>query len=126
MIDKINPNNVHTAFTMYKILSLWFSWLIQKLIGREINFSCGFINFLICKQISSFLLRRNNWQTYIKTFLEKSEIVIKQRNWVCGTDWNFLIPMSLQHRSLKIWYFKFRLLDLTESQRSGCKDISWK
>ena len=51
--------------------------------------------------------------------------------WVFATNSNFLIPIFLQPDGINLWYFKFRLLDLTEfifeiSMRSttlDCKEI---
>ena len=43
---------------------------------------------------------------------EKSQIV--QRNWVFGTNWNFLIPISLEPGRVNNRYFKLRLFYLTE------------
>ena len=37
-----------------------------------------------------------------------------QRNWVFTTNSHFLTHKSLQPNGVNLWYFKFRLFDLTE------------
>ena len=56
--------------------------------------------------------------------------IIRQRNWVCATNSNFLIPISLQPDSVVflfqtyiIWYNRIHCLKYLRSTTSGCKDI---
>ena len=39
----------------------------------------------------------------------------QKRNWVFGTNANFLISISLQSDGVHIWYFKLRLFNITAS-----------
>ena len=39
---------------------------------------------------------------------------LKGTDWVFGTNWNFLITISLQPDDVNLWYFKLTLFDLSE------------
>ena len=57
------------------------------------------------KSVQGFLsYDRTNKQTSWQT----------ERNWVIATNSNFLIPISLQLDGVTLWYFIFRLFDLTD------------
>ena len=51
---------------------------------------------------------------------------ISLRNWVFTINWNFLIPISLQPDGEHLWYFKFRLFNLTEFIAWNIKDKKLK
>ena len=90
--------------------------ILCKIIRKDLNI-LGEIKFselwLIFKPLG-ILIKYQYKKSNPNTIFPLLNICYLQKNWVFATNSNELIPISLQHDGVNLWYLKLRFFDQTK------------
>ena len=90
--------------------------ILCKIIRKDLNIlgEIKFSELLLIFKPLGILIKYQYKKSNPNTIFPLLNICYLQKNWVFATNSNALIPISLQHDGVNLWYLKLRFFDQTK------------